>query len=45
MKPKVATLAIIVAGGISAANAADLDQNIDKSGFWLGAAAGAYGSI
>lgn len=40
MKLKVATLAIIVAGGISAANAADLDQNIDKSGFWLGAAAG-----
>lgn len=40
MKLKVVTLAIIMAGGISVANAANLDQNIDKSGFWLGAAAG-----
>lgn len=40
MKLKAVTLAMMLAGGVSMANAANLDQNIDKSGFWLGAAAG-----
>lgn len=38
MKLKTLTLAMIFATGF--ANAANLDQNVDKSGFWLGAAAG-----
>ncbi|EHK2924859.1 OmpA family protein [Vibrio parahaemolyticus] len=40
MKFKTITLGLMLASGFSVANAANLDANIDQSGWWIGAAAG-----